>query len=248
MKKKKTPQLFIGTSGWKYPHWKGNFYPRDLKAREEFGYYCSLFDTVELNNPFYRSPSAPTFERWEKEAPENFLYSVKANRFFTHLKKLNVKRMNILNFLDKAQNLKKKLGPFMFQLPPRWKKNIPRLETFLKKLPGKYRYSIEFRDNSWMDEELYICLRKHHIAFCIYELAGYISPLSVTADFVYIRLHGPGAKYSGSYSVQKLTKWANFCKQQLAGGKDVYLYFDNDEKAYAAKNALRLKTLINEMA
>lgn len=247
MKSRKS-QLYIGTSGWKYPHWKKNFYPEDLKASQEFPYYFSLFDTVELNNPFYKNPTEPTIKKWKLDAPDGFTYAIKANRYFSHLKKLNVEKNEVYDFLDKFNNLKKKLGPILFQLPPRWNKNFERLENFLKLLPKKYRYAIEFRNESWEEKELFLMLKKYNMAYCIFELAGYLSPLAVTADFVYIRLHGPGAKYSGSYSTPRLKKWAAFCTQQQKLGKDVYIYFDNDENGHAPKNALTLKKLIDGMA
>ncbi len=235
--------LFIGTSGWSYPHWKGSFYPSALKAREHFPYYAAVFNTVEINNSFYRSPSPETYIQWGKAVPPGFMYSIKANRYFTHLKKLDVTRQELLEFLEPAQLLGTKLGPVLFQLPPRWSLNLSRLEQFISNLPPSLRYTIEFRDSSWYDSRVYALLTRSNIAFCIYELNRHQSPLIVSADFVYIRLHGPGAKYQGSYTLQQLEVWRDNITAWLTAGKDVYIYFDNDEKGYAPSNAQTLSGL-----
>jgi uncharacterized protein YecE (DUF72 family) len=242
----KKSNIHIGTSGWQYKHWKGRFYPKDLKAKEEFNYYCKLFNTVELNNSFYRLPESSSFTKWRKVTPANFVFSVKASRFITHMKKLSVDKASIRQFFTRAGKLKEKAGPVLFQLPPRWKINITRLEEFLGKLPRGQRYTFEFRDHSWYDEKIYSLLREYKCAFCIYELEHHLSPLVVTADFVYVRLHGPGNKYQGNYSLGTLKSWAMRCSEWRRQKKDVYVYFDNDQEGYAAFNAQRLKQLISK--
>jgi uncharacterized protein YecE (DUF72 family) len=240
----KNAKIYIGTSGWKYKHWDNVFYPLELKKADQLQYYYQHFDTVELNNSFYRQPLASNFENWKNSVPEGFIFAVKGNRFFTHLKKLNVTKLDILSFLDNASYLENKLGPILFQLPPKWNINIERLANFLELLPKNYRYTFEFRNHTWYTQEVYDLLAKYNCAFCIYELAGHLSPLPITANFIYIRLHGPGDKYQGSYTEQDLTKWANFIKEWNRDGKDVYIYFDNDQAGYAAFNAIELKKLI----
>ena len=240
----KKAKIHIGTSGWHYKHWKGTFYPADIREKDQFSVYQEHFSTVEINNSFYHLPTLATFKAWRKASPANFIFSVKASRFFTHMKKLNVDASSLRPFFSQAGKLEEKLGPILFQLPPRWNINAERLRDFLEKLPTGYRYTFEFRNQSWYNEEIYAALVEHNCAFCIYELEGHISPLQVTADFVYIRLHGPGNKYQGSYSDAVLRKWAKRCLAWQQQKKDVYIYFDNDQEGYAAFNAKRLQKLV----
>lgn len=239
-------RIHIGTSGWHYKHWVGTFYPDGTPQVKQFAYYSGIFDTVELNNPFYRLPSRETFVKWNREAPKEFLFAVKANRYITHMKKLNDVEESLDTFLQHASGLGKKLGPILFQLPPGWKVNAERFAAFVKLLPHDQRYAFEFRSPSWYDPTIYTVLRKSGCAFCIYELAGHRSPLQVTADFVYVRLHGPGDKYQGSYHTRTLGAWANRLKEWQKEGKDIYVYFDNDQEGYAAFNAQKLKEILDE--
>ncbi|GAA4303879.1 DUF72 domain-containing protein [Compostibacter hankyongensis] len=238
-------KIYTGTSGWHYKHWKGTFYPEGTRNEEQLDYYMKFFKTVELNNPFYHLPPPATFRNWNRKTPGGFVFSVKASRFITHVKKLKTGEEPVRHFFSSVNALGDKLGPILFQLPPRWHKNHERLAGFLSLLPQGYRYTFEFRDPTWYDGEVYDLLREHNIAFCIYELAGHLSPREITADFVYVRLHGPGEnKYEGSYSKATLKKWAVQCKKWQQEGKDVYLYFDNDQLGYAAFNALELSRLL----
>jgi len=236
-------KIHIGTSGWHYRHWIGTFYPAETKLKDQMAEYLKHFSTVELNNPFYRIPEEKTFETWRKTTPEDFIFSVKANRFITHNKKLTDPEISTPLFFERVKGLKEKLGPILFQLPPGWEINLERLDEFLAALPPKFRYVFEFRNHSWYTEEVYALLRNYHAAFCIYELNRHMSPVVVTAGFVYIRLHGPGAKYQGSYSMETLKQWATQCREWASEHKDVYVYFDNDQKGYAGFNALTLKEL-----
>jgi|SRR5690606_39004460 len=238
-------KIHVGTSGWHYKHWVGTFYPEGIPAGDQLGHYLRDFAAVEINNSFYRVPQAKTFEEWNRAVPEAFIFAVKANRFFTHLKKLKVEKADVENFIDKVDRLGKKAGPILFQLPPNWKINVERLEEFLCKLPSHHRYTFEFRNSTWYQDDVYECLGRFNAAFCIYELAGHHSPLWVTADFVYTRLHGPGDKYQGSYSNEQLQEWASQCLQWQQTGKEVYVFFDNDEKGYAAHNARQLSKVLH---
>jgi uncharacterized protein YecE (DUF72 family) len=240
----KKASIYIGTSGWNYRHWKGTFYPADLPSKNEFAYYTTQFATVELNNSFYHLPSPETFDQWKKASPPGFVFSVKAPRFITHMKKLKTDHTGLEEFLSHVSRLGRKAGPILFQLPPKWKVNLQRLEDFLNHLPPRRRYTFEFRDSSWYSEEIYELLEKHNCAFCIYHLAHHLSPIEVTADFVYIRLHGPGNKYQGSYSITELKGWATQCRKWVRNGLDVYIYFDNDEAGYAAANAKEFQRLL----
>ncbi len=243
---KRKGHIYIGTSGWHYSHWAGTFYPEGIKDNEQLPYYLQHFKTVELNNSFYNLPLATTFKNWKAATPEGFLFSVKGSRYITHMKKLKVDKATINKFLSRAGKLDEKLGPVLFQLPPGWKVNAERFEEFLNKLPEGHRYTFEFRNASWYAEEIYELLRSHNCAFCIYELAGHLSPLEVTADFVYIRLHGPGDKYQGSYTAAALKRWAKEIKRWVGEGRDVFVYFDNDQAGYAAFNAGQLYEMAAE--
>jgi uncharacterized protein YecE (DUF72 family) len=240
----KKGKIHVGTSGWSYKHWQGTFYPENIKPKDQFEYYQQIFDTVELNSSFYHLPSGETFLNWKRKSPENFIFSIKASRYITHMKKLDADKQTVTQFFLHADKLGKKQGPVLFQLPPKWNVNIERLHYFIKELPARHRYTFEFRNQSWYVKEIFELLQQYGCAFCIYELAGHLSPLKVTADFVYIRLHGPGAKYQGSYTTAQLKKWAIKCKEWQQAGKDVYIYFDNDQDGYAAFNAKKIKELI----
>lgn len=235
----------IGTSGFHYKHWKGPFYPQKMPAAAMLDFYTQHFDTVELNNSFYRLPSVEAFECWRDATPANFIFAVKASRFITHNKKLKDPENAVDNLLPRAARLGQKLGPVLFQLPPKWRVNPERLRNLLLILPREIRYAFEFRELSWISPEICAILREFNAAFCIYELAGYHTPISVTADFAYVRLHGPeNGKYQGSYNEQRLEQWARQIGSWARELKAIYLYFDNDQSGYAAANALRLREMI----
>jgi uncharacterized protein YecE (DUF72 family) len=240
-----TCDIRIGTSGFHYKHWKGPFYPKKIPAAKMLDFYVQHFDTTELNNSFYRLPPATAFDCWREATPANFVFAVKASRFITHNKKLKDPENAIDNLLPRAAHLGPKLGPVLFQLPPRWRVNVERLENLLQILPPDVRYAFEFRELSWMIPEVDSILRKFNAAFCIYELAGYHSPLNITADFAYVRLHGPETgKYQGSYSNEQVRAWARQIEAWARELKAIYIYFDNDQAGYAAANALTLKNML----
>jgi uncharacterized protein YecE (DUF72 family) len=234
----------IGTSGWHYRHWRGPFYPDTLPADRMFAHYARHFDTVELNNTFYRLPPPGAAEAWRQAAPRGFLFAAKGSRFLTHMKKLKDPARGLARFFERIDGLGRRLGPIVFQLPPGWGVDLPRLQAFLEALPAGHRYAFELRDPSWHSEGVYRLLRRHRAAFCIYDLAGFESPRLVTTDFAYVRLHGPGPKaYQGSYAPRVLEGWARRIEEDWRSLKAVYVYFDNDQAAYAVRDALRLKDL-----
>lgn len=236
----------IGTSGYHYEHWRGPFYPKRISPHGMLEFYAEHFDTVELNNTFYRLPTEIAFDKWRQSTPANFVFSVKVSRFLTHLKKLKHPESALQNFLPRILRLSSKLGPLLFQLPPRWQVNPSRLEALLEALPRDLRYVFEFRDSSWIRPEVDELLARFHAAFCIYELAGYRSPLTITADFAYVRLHGPGpGKYQESYSTDRLRGWSDKIKAWAKDLAALYIYFDNDQAGYAARNALTLKRMVD---
>jgi len=240
-----TNHIRIGASGWHYKHWIGEFYPENIRPGEMLSYYLQHFDTVEINNSFYRLPEKKTFENWAKSTPDEFIFAVKASRYITHIKKLREGREAVAKLEERTDALGKKLGPVLFQLPPGWNFNGQRFHEFTDSLPKGFQYAFEFRNHSWYNEEVYSALSSHNAAFVVYELEGHTSPLRLTADFAYLRLHGPAGKYQGSYSDDALKSWIDrFRNWQNHGIKEVYCYFDNDQKGYAALNAKRMKTLL----
>ena len=240
-----TCDIRIGTSGFHYKHWVATFYPEKTPAAKMLDYYIRHFDTLELNNSFYRLPTVEAFQAWRDSTPANFVFAVKASRFITHNKKLKDPENALDNLLPRAETLGRKLGPILFQLPPKWGVNAERLQALLEILPRNRRYTFEFRELSWLKTEVHRILEKFNAAFCIYELAGYHTPLEITADWAYIRLHGPTAgKYQGSYSDERLAEWARWIQDQSKQLKAIYVYFDNDQAGYAARNALTLREMV----
>jgi uncharacterized protein YecE (DUF72 family) len=239
-------EIRIGCSGWHYKHWVGRFYPPKTPASKMLEFYLQHFDTVELNNSFYKLPDIATFDCWRGATPKDFRFAVKASRFITHNKKLIDPENALDNFLPRAEALGKKLGPILFQLPPKWRINLNRLGEFLSVLPRYHRYTFEFREPSWETAETYALLRKYNAAYCVYQLAGYQTPIHVTADWAYVRLHGPtDRKYQGSYSRADLRAWADRIQRWSSELNAIYVYFDNDDSAYAAHNAIELKSLVH---
>ena len=228
----------IGTSGFHYNHWKSVFYPEDLPKTQWFSYYATHFDTVELNNTFYRLPSASMFDAWKKQAPENFCYALKFNRYGSHLLRLKRPRPTIGKFLGVAKRLGESLGPVLVQLPPRWNVNIARLESFLVTAPRAIRWAVEFRDSRWLCPEVFAILERHRAALCIHDMIE-DHPRTVTATWTYLRYHGE--HYGGSYTPQRLAADARWIRKQLASGNDVFAYFNNDAQGYAVQNAADLK-------
>jgi uncharacterized protein YecE (DUF72 family) len=239
-------EIRIGTSGYHYSHWRGTFYPEKLPQKQWLAYYLEHFDTVELNNTFYKLPTFDAMASWRDNTPPNFLFAVKGSRFITHNLKLSRPENAINNILPRAEVLGPKLGPILWQLPPKWRVNTQRIEEFLETLPRYHRYTFEFREPSWLTAKIYELLERYNAAFCIYQLAGFQSPVLTTADFVYIRLHGPNdRKYQGSYERGVMRRWARQIENWYDLGKSVYVYFDNDQAGFAAHNALVLRKLLS---
>lgn len=229
----------IGTSGWQYRHWKGTFYPEKLKNRDWLTHYARSFDCVEVNSSFYGLPTSETIAEWRGKVPHDFVFSVKAPRRITHFKKLKSCEAELDMLFDRIEAFGHHLGPILFQLPPRWRCNTNRLESFLATLPSNYRTAFEFRDRSWHNDEVYALLAAHSAAFCIFDIGGFTSPIIDAGDLVYVRLHGPGAPYMGTYRAPRLRVWADRARGWNRGNKDVFLFFDNDERGYAVKNGTR---------
>jgi len=231
----------IGTSGWHYDHWRQRFYPEGLAKSKWFLHYAQHFDTVEVNNTFYQLPKEKSVENWYKQAPDNFLYTVKANRYITHIKRLKDASESLDRFFDTVGILAEKLGPILYQLPPSLHKNLELLASFIKLLPKKRTAVFEFRHDSWYSEDTYDLLKKSNVAFCIHDMPGKQSPRIVTADVIYLRFHGTTGRYAGNYPKPALKKWADWTKENLKGIRAVYAYFNNDIEGHAISNAKTLK-------
>ncbi len=239
----------IGTSGWAYPGWRGIFYPRDLRQGEWLGHYARFFDTVEVNASFYRLPTEKLIAAWCARTPEGFRFAVKAWRAITHYRRLAACEDLLADFFDRIAHFGDRLGPVLFQLPPRFPADPGRLARFLERLPKGHRYAFEFRDPSWHREAVYGLLRKAGAAFCPFDLAGLLGPRVVTADFVYVRLHGHERRYRGAYDEALLADWARWLRQRREEGREVWFYFDNtDEAAHAVFDAMRLRRLLGQSA
>jgi uncharacterized protein YecE (DUF72 family) len=240
-------ELRVGCSGWQYKHWRGAFYPSDLPQSGWLGYYASRFDTVEINNTFYRLPEAAAFTAWEHGVPPGFVYAVKASRFLTHMKKLKDPEEPLDRLFSRAKELGRALGPVLYQLPPNWRMDLERLEVFVRALPKRRRHAIEFRDPTWYTSDVFALLARYGVALCVHDMAGSATGQIAVGPFVYARFHGP-RKYSGRYDDRTLDAWANWLSDQLHEGKPVYAYFNNDTNAEAPRDAVRLRDRIGAQA
>lgn len=231
----------VGTSGYQYDHWKELFYPADLPRSAWFAFYARHFDTVEINNTFYRLPGSNVFDAWRSAAPPGFLYALKLSRYGTHRKRLKEPKQSVDLFVSRARRLRGTLGPILVQLPPHWRVNVERLEGFLSVAPRSLRWTVEFRDPSWLCEPVFERLAAHNVALCIHDIIP-DHPCRVTADFTYLRFHG--RRYHGSYTPRALAAQARRIREFLDSGLDVYAYFNNDIGGHAVRNALDLRRYV----
>jgi uncharacterized protein YecE (DUF72 family) len=233
----------IGCSGWSYDDWRGRVYPASSSTREWFSLYAERFDTVEINNTFYRLPQATTVEAWARQAPPGFVYALKLGQYASHRKKLKDPDQWLANHLDRARRLGSSLGPTLVQLPPRWKRNVARLDEFLDAVPDDLRWAVEMRDPSWVHDDVFEVLRRHGVALCVHDLLA-DHPFVRTTDWTYLRFHGPDAlrnPYRGPYGARRLEPVAAVLDEWLDDGCDVYAYFNNDYDAHAVDDASWLR-------
>jgi uncharacterized protein YecE (DUF72 family) len=241
-----TGRVRIGTSGWVYAHWRGRFYPKDLPASDWLPFYAERFDTVELNNSFYRQPTREQFTRWRRTVPEGFQFAVKLNRFITHIKRLNVDRRIVARSYDTMAGLGPALAAVLVQLPPRLRFDEERLRRFCSAVARRRRrHALEPRDASWLTDAALAVLRERHLALCIIDTPRWPTRLAVTSSLVYLRFHGPGRLYSSPYDDATLSEWAARIREWRSHGLDVLAYFNNDVRAYAPRDALRLRELVD---
>jgi len=236
-------RLWCGTSGYSYQHWRSVFYPADLPQGRWLEYYAQHFDTVELNNPFYRLPERSAFENWRRRTPDGFIFAVKASRYLTHVKRLADPEEPLERILSHSEGLGEKRGPILYQFPPGWEKDLERLEAFLKLLPQNLRHVFEFRNDTWQCDEVWRLLERYSAAYCIMSSPGLPVHLKITADFSYIRMHSGGEETAGNYTDEHLETWAGLIDELLDKG-DVYVYFNNDYRGYAVGNAMTLRRMV----
>ena len=238
-------RILIGTSGWHYQSWRGPFFPDGLRLKDQLQFYSSQFSTTELNGVFYRTPTVAAVRSWREQTGGDFVFAWKASKFITHWKRLSENCRNSLDLLeDRIALLGDKAGPILFQLPPQFEADADRLSSFLKMLSEKRRYSFEFRHPSWYAPPILRLLSKANVSLCLSDHHDAPAPWKRTADFVYVRGHGPGGRYKGHYPPAELKAWARRIKSWKKQGVDIYVYFDNDQKSAAPRDARRLKELL----
>ena len=236
----------VGCSGWVYKHWRGDFYPSDLPQSRWFEHYAATFDTVEINNSFYRLPERETFAAWACRAPARFLFAVKASRFLTHMKKLKDPEEPIDRLFTRMRALGEHLGPVLYQLPPGFKADRQRLAHFLAALPRDAQHVIEFRDPSWYAGEIFALLERYRVALCLHDMPGSATGRERVGPLVYVRFHGSTVKYGGGYPGDRLRSWAGWLNAQRDAGVDVYAYFNNDGGGHAPRDAGTLRRAMEE--
>jgi len=239
-------QALIGTSGWNYKHWwNGVFYSKNLRPNTWLPYFAGQFDTVEINNSFYRLPTEETFKSWRDQVPDRFVFAVKASRFLTHIKRLKDPAEPIDLFFSRAKHLRESLGPVLFQLPPKFKCDLERLEIFLRALRAhpvgkRSRNVLEVRDVTWLTRRVYDVLERFNVCLCFADWRDLQIEAPVTAGYVYVRRHY-GKGRDGNYSRPELDRDVRQIHDWLDQKLDVFMYFNNDWKGYAVKNARYVK-------
>jgi uncharacterized protein YecE (DUF72 family) len=240
-------EIRIGCSGWNYPHWRERVYPKGVPQRRWLEHYATLFDTVEINNTFYRLPNVSAVQGWVEQSPPEFLFAVKSSRYLTHIRRLRDLDGGVARFYQRIEPLARspKLGPVLWQLPPTFKRDDERLAEALKSLPAG-RHAFEFREPTWYVDEVYRLLRKRGAALVIPDSPKYpFRTLELTADWTFVRLHHGSRGRGGNYSERELQDWAERIAGWRDAGLDVYAYFNNDWEGYAVRNGLRLKELLD---
>jgi uncharacterized protein YecE (DUF72 family) len=242
-----TGAIRVGCSGWVYKHWRGILYPEGLAQTRWFDRYAEEFDTVEINNSFYRLPKPETFQKWRDQAPPSFCYAVKANRFLTQAKKLKDCEEPMERMMSAVRHLGDRLGPMLYQLPSSMKINLERLEEFLKLLPDDVVNVFEFRDKSWYVPETYALLDRYGASLCVHDMPGSASPRIAVGHAAYVRFHGGEGKYWGRYSDDRLLGWTHWLVEQAARFSKCWCYFNNDIHGHAIHDARTLKAMVRQM-
>ncbi|PYJ78186.1 MAG: DUF72 domain-containing protein [Verrucomicrobia bacterium] len=230
-------KFWIGTSGFQYKEWKGNFYPEDLPAAKMLPFYAERFSTTEINYTFHRIPATKTIDNWKAQTPEKFRFALKAPQKITHWSKLRDCADTLEYFCKVAGGLGERLGPVLFQLPPTFKKDVDVLSSFLRELP-EMRAAFEFRNESWFDQEIFERLRSRNIALCIADTDTIATPKEITANYGYLRLRRE------DYQTIDIECWAEFVRQQRANWQDAFIYFKHEESGIGPKLATQMMELL----
>ena len=236
--------VIIGTSGWQYADWKGAFYPPSIKQAEWLGYYASRFDTVELNNPFYRLPAETTFADWAERVAAGFVFAVKASRYLTHVKRLKDPGEPVQRLLAAASGLGPKLGPVLLQLPPTLRADADGLATALDCFPRRVRVAVEARHPSWYDDRIRRVLEDHSAAWVLVDPESRDRPHWVTADWGYLRLHAGRSQPEPCYGRKPLDTWAKRLAELWPAPAEVFCYFNNDHNSCAPRDARRFAAAV----
>ncbi len=237
--------LFIGTSGYTYSHWVGRFYPADLPRARWLEFYAKHFNSVEINYTFYHIPRESTLKKWRQSAPEGFLFVLKASKLITHTKNWKSAGYLLWKFLKLSEILQEKRGPILLQFPPSFRDKVA-LENLLEHIKPGHKVAVELRNEDILeDEDVRQMLAGRNIALCVSSSPRLRTYFIVTADFTYIRFHGARRMYSSSYTDDELMPFVGFAGEQLADGRDVFAYFNNDAEGYAIENAVRFRELIS---
>jgi uncharacterized protein YecE (DUF72 family) len=232
--------IYIGTSGWSYKSWEKEFYPLDLAKNRQFDFYATQFPTVEINATFYRLPTLKMVKGWREKAPSGFVFALKGSRFITHMKRLKNLDGALVKYFRRIAALRARIGVVLWQLPPNLKKDLARLEGFLRRLPRAYHHAVEFRHLSWLEPEVFELLQCYRAAYVSVSSWEMPMDLTVTAEIIYIRFHGLDGGAAHDYTQKELAPWAEHLKTQTAKGKTAYAYFNNDANVRAPKNAKML--------
>ncbi len=238
-------RLHIGTSGWSYDNWIGGFYPAGTSKSDMLEYYVKQFGSVEINATFYRLPFENMVKGWRNKASDDFSYSVKGSRQITHYNKLDNVEEYLSRFLDRVDGLGEALGTIFWQFPPSFRKDTEKLEDFLNLLPDSNRYAFEFRDVSWLDDEVYNLLDEHDSAIVWVSSGKMPDDCTPTTDFIYIRFHGLEGGYKYSYTEEDLEPWAEIIGNHLDQGREARVYFNNTG-GNAPESARMMKNLIQK--
>jgi uncharacterized protein YecE (DUF72 family) len=242
LKKAIDGMIWVGTSGFQYPEWKGTFSPAKLATKKMLAYYGTHFPTTESNYNFRTIPSVETLSNWSAETPANFRFGLKAPQEITHFKKLRGCDAVVAQFWEVASTLKQKLGVVLFQLPPYFKKDLPVFNDFLALLPSSMKCAFEFRHESWFGEEVFALLRTKNAAFCIADSEKLKTPVHATTGFTYFRLREDG------YTKGDIGRWAEVIGEQGKQVSDVYVYFKHEESGVGPKFGVQLMELLGPQA
>src|SRR6478735_9225318 len=229
--------FWIGTSGFQYAEWKGNFYPEDLPAAKMLPFYAERFSTTEINYTFHRIPAPKTIDNWKAQTPEKFRFALKAPQKITHWSKLRDCSDTVEYFCKVVTDLGERLGPILFQLPPTFKKDTDVLSSFLRELPAM-RAAFEFRHESWLDETIFALLRERNVALCIAETEKLTTPTVVTAGYGYLRLRRE------DYTNDDVVRWAQFVRENETNWSDAFVYFKHEEAGIGPKLAEQMIGLV----